>query len=456
MTRTFPFLPAKSTCFLFLSILQLAVLIAWWFDFGNITTTLRAEYATLRDIIGPIRLTKSDIFFLFIRKIIHDVMLEWQANPRSIQSPTLVVTTAVILWLLAVFASALFTRSSDNELGIPVLQRQKGVSRSDYEAILKEGKRKYPDTPYIITYSGYQYIVYPSSSFDEVKRLPMAKASLIEWATHVFFQGWRFLGSDHSVLHKVIAADLWRAVPGTVWLRQSYAQRAVQTAIGNSERSEEWRSLRLYSTVQNIIVRTNGVSFMGEDLGTNKLWLWAVQLLPMVCMVGVLACHGTPRWLRPIVASVVFLPAWCIYWLMEALVLGKTWREMWQRPQVKLGKDGDVANARTSNGFPITAWLLQRYPPEERSLRQIGRDYINISFESTTATSATLYFILAELAARPELVQQLRDELVLHTDVDGKLPQTSLEELQKLDSVMRESQRINTFSYCLLSLLLLL
>lgn len=46
----------------------------------------------------------------------------------------------------------------------------------DYKAMLEHGSRLYP---YIISYAGYEYAVYPSTCFDEVKRLSPAKASTL-------------------------------------------------------------------------------------------------------------------------------------------------------------------------------------------------------------------------------------------------------------------------------------
>ena len=414
---------------------------------SNITEALKAEYATFQSIIGPIRLTKSQLLGLFIRKLAHDAKIEWE--DASLTLRTAVAGMAVVVIMVLVDKSVAKLGLRRTKLGIPVLQRPKGVHLWDYENLLQEGHRQYPDTPYIITYSGYEYIVYPSSSFDEVKRLSMSHASLVDWATHVFFQGWRLLGKDNSILHKVIAADLFRALPSSVHARQRNAKDAVKTAIGDCE---DWKSVRLYFTVQDMVARTNAASFMGRNLGTSRRWLWPVHLLPMVSMVAVFICHSTPKMLRPLVALFVFFPAWCIYWFLEFMARPMVRREMAEFEVA--ARSGEELSSTRGDGmgdtgkFPITAWLMARYPPEQRTARQIGRDFINIAFESTTATSATLYFVLAELAGQPDLVEEVRDELLSNMDEQGKLPQTNLIELQKLDSIMRESSRINTFSYC--------
>lgn len=53
---------------------------------------------------------------------------------------------------------------------------------------------------------------------------------------------------------------------------------------------------------------------------------------------------------------------------------------------------------------------------------------------------------MAELLIRPEVVDELRDEIG-SVMVDGHLPQLYLGELKKLDSFMRESARFNPHGY---------
>jgi hypothetical protein len=106
----------------------------------------------------------------------------------------------------------------------------------------------------------------------------------------------------------------------------------------------------------------------------------------------------------------------------------------------------DLVLAKPNEKFPFTAWLLNRYAPHERTPQNVGHDYVVASFESTSATSATFYFIIAEIVQRPEIVLELREELS-RVMVDGRLPQTQLTELEKVDSFIRECSRWNLFGH---------
>lgn len=95
----------------------------------------------------------------------------------------------------------------------------------------------------------------------------------------------------------------------------------------------------------------------------------------------------------------------------------------------------------------LTGWLLSRYKdPKKATLDNIMNEYLAATFESTPSTSGTLFFIIAELAADPKLADMLREE-IKSVAPDGRLPKTPLGELKMMDSVMRESTRMNAFSY---------
>lgn len=59
------------------------------------------------------------------------------------------------------------------------------------------------------------------------------------------------------------------------------------------------------------------------------------------------------------------------------------------------------------------------------------RDHIEVTFEAAMSSVGILYFLLAELAQRPELVQELREELAQNWGGGGHLPLSYLFELRK-------------------------
>jgi hypothetical protein len=418
-----------------------------WHGVAATYADLAEQYMVIREAMSTLRLSRSELALLTLRKAWHDSRFGWKDwrddTHTAVQLLALVVASFVAMLVLD---RAILRITSLRRHGFPVLERPKGVHRWDYEKLLKEGARRYPNTPYILAYSGYEYVVYPSSSFDEIKRLPASQASMIEWFTHVFFQGWRFLGYESSSLYKAIGVDLARAVPSRVQQRQQHAHMAFEVVAGACS---EWKPLPLFQSAIDIIAMTNATGLVGPKLGMDQRWLKALQRFVIAIMGAIFTCHATPSLIRPAVSPFAFAPAWGLYYYMRRL-LGPVVEQDLRRHQAMLGVGGrsnEAAQRRSDGGFPMTKWLMARYKAEEATPGQIAHDLIVASFESTPSMAGTLYMLLSELVIRPDLVEELREELALHM-VDGRLPQTTLGELRKLDSVMRESARINPFGYC--------
>ncbi|KAJ0124388.1 hypothetical protein J7T55_005726 [Diaporthe amygdali] len=235
----------------------------------------------------------------------------------------------------------------------------------DYPALLTEGARRYPNSPYIITYSGYEHVVFPSSSFDEVKRLSVSRASTIAWFNQAFWQGWAFYGTDNHARYHTVAIGL--------------AKAAFEAVLGPQGTSKDWTTVSLWRTVQSIVTLMNASDLLRPELGIDPRWLKATHRVDRAMMVGVVGSHYTPRNLRPLVAPIFFLPAKVVDWYMQSLVRPTVERELkaYEAKEAKEADGGhnssdDIISTIVQDGgvgtgtechrsikekFPLTEWL---------------------------------------------------------------------------------------------------
>lgn len=284
------------------------------------------------------------------------------------------------------------------------------------------------------------YVVFPSPLFDEIKRLPPHVASAQDFFFKTYFGKYTTAGTETPALLKAVSIDLARSIPLKVPSRQEDARAAADDVIGDCL---DWTEIKLFPAVTKMITMTNACSFVGREVGRSNEWVKLVGAFPFEVMAGTFIISTFPRIIQPLLAPLIFLPAIITKWRMKWTVSGVIKKDIEvfmkstdRKSLLKLTEEGKV---------PFTASLMTRYKPEEATLAQILQDYVTVSFESTPSSAAALYLILMELATQPELIQILRQELHEVT-VDGKLPQTHLSELRKMDSVMRESSRMNPFS----------
>jgi hypothetical protein len=212
----------------------------------------------------------------------------------------------------------------------------------------------------------------------------------------------------------------------------------------------DWKEITLYPTLSKIVVSTNARALVGGDLGTNETWLSHVERLPMSVAIPIVILSLIPTVLRPLFKPFVFAPVRYSRFVLARLlapVLTGDIREY----ESSTGEKG-LESPKAEGKMALTSWLMGRYPSSVKDVAsQLTNDYLDISFESTPSSSGTLYYILVELAADPALAETVRQEL-REIAPNGKLPSTHLNELKMMDSVMRESVRVNPFSHCKVAL----
>jgi hypothetical protein len=208
--------------------------------------------------------------------------------------------------------------------------------------------------------------------------------------------------------------------------------------------TSDWKEVTLYSAIEEIVVATNASAFVGRALGTNKAWCSTVAKLPMAVAIPTVVISFTPVMLRPLLKPLLFLPVMLMRRRLVRMLkpILKTDMLEYEHSEDKKSLSGPQDQGKV----PLTSWLLRRYPSGVNATKRLMDDYINVAFESTPSTAGTLFYILVELAADPDLANILREEIKQFAP-DGRLPLTHLNELKKMDSVMRESARTNPFSY---------
>lgn len=206
----------------------------------------------------------------------------------------------------------------------------------------------------------------------------------------------------------------------------------------------DWKSINLFNAMMKVVALTNGASFVGRDVSGGR-WHELVAQLPMAVYFAVMFLSWTPRLLQPFLEPLFMLPHYKVQREMRNILEPIIRQDLneWNKTDNKR----ELLKVKEGERLPYHKWLISRYGPGEATPRQLATDQIVTAFESTVSTALTLYHILLDLAIRPELQDELRQEIAENT-IDGQLPPTTLKELRKMDSVMRESFRVSPFALC--------
>ncbi|KAK6582394.1 hypothetical protein PZA11_004802 [Diplocarpon coronariae] len=374
--------------------------------------------------------------------------------------------------LLAVVSIVRYFSDMPKKLDLPVVGAPGG---NDQREALLEGAARYPNSPFIVQ-SRVPMVILPVSVIDEVRNLPENKVSLTEYVKRVMAYkqteyvpliAWRSLssadpvaspaalctpsnrtsiGGDHPEMIQAIKVDLTRHIASTLNSLQEEVVYGFNKEFGPCK---DWTSFKLYGKVTRLVALLSGRVFVGQPLCREEEWIEASIMYTFYAIAARNAVNAYPAFLRSIVAP--FIPE------LKKLKKFRDRGAELLKPilDAQLSKDQKEKSPRDDadddQGFMIS-WLLRRTPQNKRTdAALLSSHQMALSLAAIHTTSMATTAAIYDLATYPEYVQPLRDEIEQVTatdgcDIDGdgtvKLKKSSLPKLLKLDSFMKESQRL--------------
>ncbi|CAD6501468.1 BgTH12-01720 [Blumeria graminis f. sp. triticale] len=349
------------------------------------------------------------------------------------QSPILLVL--VISLIFGSIFQLIFRRTK--KLDFPVVGNARDL---DFRNAMKEGVARYPDCPFVIP-SNPPTIVLPKISINDVKGFPESKASFNEHVSREFHPQVTGLGAS-DVSREFVAKDLTRFVGAALHVLQDETTYAFNKELGSCE---EWTPFVLYSFTARVVALLSGRVFVGLPLSRNEEWVNTSVDFTSYVMKFRDASQKLPLLLQNLV-----LP-----YIRETRQL----KQLQQRAATLLRPTLDIEREHNDGEKTLglenssLKWLISRMDPRHRDdPLSISMLQLELSFAAIHTSSITLTNAIFDLAAYPEYIPILREEIQAVMKEDGydqandgtcKLRKPSIPRLAKLDSFLKESQRVN-------------
>lgn len=116
-------------------------------------------------------------------------------------------------------------------------------------------------------------------------------------------------------------------------------------------------------------------------------------------------------------------------------------RELRERELIREGKMKDPYPGEKQDD--ALDWMQELAGDHQMDL---PRSQVGLSLAAIHTTSNLITNVMYDLAAYPEYIQPLRDEIKTVMEEDGELKKTSLTKMKLMDSVLKETQRVNPVS----------
>ncbi|KAF2097530.1 cytochrome P450 [Rhizodiscina lignyota] len=201
---------------------------------------------------------------------------------------------------------------------------------------------------------------------------------------------------------------------------------------------KDWTAINANNVLLRVIARVSGRIFVGEETCRNEEWM---GISIDYTNVAFAASFGIKKWhpqLRPFVYR--FLSDY-----RRAVQLGIDAKRIigpLVSRRIKAEAEGGKDYQKPNDSLQ---WLMDRATEtERRDLDKMTREQLSLSLAAIHTTTMGVLQALNELAPRPEYIQPLREELrtVLNQN-DGVFTKRTMEQLKKLDSFMKECNRMN-------------
>jgi cytochrome P450 len=187
-----------------------------------------------------------------------------------------------------------------------------------------------------------------------------------------------------------------------------------------------------------MVARISSLIFLGEEISHNDEWVNVSVNYVIDAFEAMRELRGWPSVLRPLVHW--FMPT--TQKLRKHLESARSIiaNELERRDLIRAGKLPEDDPPRIRDALD---WFKETAEANDFTNFNISRAQIGLSLAAIHTTSNLLTNIMYDLAAYPEYIQPLRDEICAVAAEDGVLKKTSLLKLKLMDSVMKESQRMH-------------
>lgn len=291
-------------------------------------------------------------------------------------------------------------------------------------------------------------MVLPKRYISEYKSLPTSVVSFQD-AVKLRYAGdystIGHLGSDPNTFIHAVKFDLTKNLGYVLEALQTEAEFAIPTSLQLSD--DGWTEIPVYSKALRIVAILSGKMFVGYPLCRNEEWLETTVQYTLSAFLAGRAMLKIPRPIRRVVAP--FVPE------MKNLKRHQQVGTRLLRPIIDerlsaLEKDPNAV--LPDDGI---SWFLRNSKPgsPDREPESIALLQLILSLAAIDNTSQNFTHLMFDLCAYPEFIGGLRKELeeVLKQE-GGILTKASMPKLRKMESFMKESQRLNPPSLSRLTL----
>jgi cytochrome P450 len=265
--------------------------------------------------------------------------------------------------------------------------------------------------------------------------------------------------ADYTLLHPRIVSNQWHPLP--VKALSALTPRHVdkimeEVSCGLSAYlgvSESWHEVQVLDTMSRVVARAANRFIVGSPTCRNEEFVTAAMSFASRSVLGAMAIRVLPEFLKPIIGPLIARPN-----LRNYETFAKHVEPLIEQKLSGVKSSVESSSTQEKYQLPRTDDILEWHieyaktqsDPGELTTDMISRRLMLFNVAAVITTAAALTHLIFDLYSVPridELVKELRAEIrqVLEEE-EGEWNMRGLNKMVKLDSAIKESMRISSFS----------
>ncbi|KAF2877681.1 cytochrome P450 [Massariosphaeria phaeospora] len=333
------------------------------------------------------------------------------------------------------------TKKSYQLVGSPVQLLPKSILNLIYafrcSHVMKTGLSQNPTKPFQVIRDDGSILVLPPDLLEELSSIPGQIASPNEALEHDLLGPYTGLNLiiESRLHHSIVQRKL---TPRLSLLTPELEKELVSAVEDIIPSCDDWTEVKMYQLLGKVSARMAARALVGPSLCRNKVWLDISVNYTEDHFYTIVILRLFPGWMRPVLCYL--LP---FYWKGKYHM--RKAKNLLGPKLTELIRQNDAGQWSPDNkkkeDAHVLAWMIDTAKGDDRNVDTLAHLEVLLALASVYTTLLRMVNVLYDLTAKPEYFALLEQEI--KTEAKNGWSPSSYANLHKLDSVLRESQRIS-------------
>ncbi|KAI3343377.1 P450 monooxygenase [Ustulina deusta] len=303
--------------------------------------------------------------------------------------------------------------------------------------IVDSGYKHWKNVMFKLSRTDRDILVLPNKYIDELRNLPGERLSSI--VTLVRNNSGKYGGTDVLLESEIATQAIQTRITPQIALLMHPMKEELDYALSiEAPICKDWTPIKVHPFFATLVARVSNRAFVGKTISRDKRWAETVTDFTSNVAMTTMILRGIPPILHGL--AVLFMPT---YWTVQRTIrdsltiLG---------PEISRRRRSEAEDPSYKKPVDLLQGMMDLAKPgsKQSTARDLAHRQLVMSLAAVHTTAGQAANTLFDLCVHPEYFDILREEIIIDVVNDPTgWDKQSLNKLKKLDSFLKEAQRMN-------------